>query len=208
VAVVGLLGWLLLGTSVAGVRTVEVTGARMVDPAQVREVAAIAAGTPLALLDTGAVRARVRTIAAVADADVSRHWPSTVVIALTERTPVATVSVADHYVLLDAAGVVFGPSSARPAGLPVVKVAKPGPDDPNTSAALRVLAALTPQLRAKLSLLVVDSPTRIRLELTDDRTVIWGDAESSDAKAKAATALLNRDGQTIDVSAPDFVTVS
>jgi cell division protein FtsQ len=70
-----------------------------------------------------------------------------------------------------------------------------------------VLGALTPQLRERLVRLVATAPARIRLELTDDRTVVWGDAEDNDTKARVATALLRREGTVIDVSAPDFVTV-
>jgi cell division protein FtsQ len=37
--------------------------------------------------------------------------------------------------------------------------------------------------------------------------VIWGDDTASDVKAQEATALLRRDGATIDVSAPNVVTI-
>jgi cell division protein FtsQ len=89
-----------------------------------------------------------------------------------------------------------------------VKLARPGPDDVTTRAALRVLAALTPTLRGQLVALVADAPARIRLDLTGGRTVVWGDAEDSDTKARVATGLLARPGTVIDVSsAPDVVAV-
>ena len=52
------------------------------------------------------------------------------------------------------------------------------------------------------------APTRISLELTDGRTVVWGDATDNDDKAIVATALLGQPGKTIDVSAPNVVTVN
>jgi cell division protein FtsQ len=70
-----------------------------------------------------------------------------------------------------------------------------------------VLAALTPTLHERLVTLIAESPTRLRLELTGDKTVIWGDAEQSEKKARVATALLDREGTVIDVSAPEVVTV-
>jgi cell division protein FtsQ len=86
-------------------------------------------------------------------------------------------------------------------------VARPGRDDPTTVAAVRVLAALTPVLRERLATLVAESPTRLRLELTGGKTVVWGDAEASEKKARVATALLDRAGTVIDVSTPAIVTV-
>src|SRR5207244_4346908 len=83
--------------------------------------------------------------------------------------------------------------------------AAPDPADPSTKAALRVLAALTAELRAQLATLVADSPARIRLELHGNRTVVWGDATENADKAVAATQLLGYPGTVLDVSAPQFV---
>ena len=38
--------------------------------------------------------------------------------------------------------------------------------------------------------------------------IVWGDAQQNETKALVATSLLGRPGRTIDVSAPDVVTVS
>jgi cell division protein FtsQ len=211
VAVLVLLGtggWLLFGTSAAGLRQISVTGGHLLSPAQVRAAAAVRLGTPLARIDLAAVRSRVRTLPAVRDAAVRRQWPSTLVIAVTERTAAATVAGTGRYLVLDPAGVVFETLPRRPAGLPLVRLGHPGPRDAATRAAMTVLASLTPQLRAALAVLVADSPTRVRLELTGGRTVVWGDATDSAAKAQVATAFLSRSGRVIDVSAPEFVTVS
>jgi cell division protein FtsQ len=71
-----------------------------------------------------------------------------------------------------------------------------------------VLAALTPQLRGALARLEVAAPARISLSLSDGRTVIWGDATDNADKATAATAVLDKPGRVIDVSAPNLVTVN
>jgi cell division protein FtsQ len=90
----------------------------------------------------------------------------------------------------------------------LLRLAAPGPDDPATTAALRVLASLTPALRDGLAEVDAPSPTRIRLQLADGRVVVWGDADRSAAKATVATALLATDATTIDVSVPDVATTS
>src|SRR5689334_8397499 len=85
----GPLGWLVYGTPVLGVRHVSVHGATFVSPDEVRTAAAVRAGTPLASLDLSAVRRRVATLAPVRAARIERDWPSTVLIVITERVPVA-----------------------------------------------------------------------------------------------------------------------
>ena len=206
-ALAGLLGWLVYGTPVLGVRHVAVRGSTLVSPDEVRAAATIRPGVPLASLDLAAVRRRVVQLPPVHAARVEREWPATVLIVITERVPVAVVHRADgRFDLIDAAGVVFRTVPAQPA-LPTLQLTAAGPADPTTRAALQVLAALTPQLRDELVTLVADSPAHLHLQLRAGRQVIWGDATDNPAKAAAATALLGYQGSVIDVSAPQFVTV-
>jgi cell division protein FtsQ len=208
VIVIGACTWVLLGTSVLGVRQVRVTGTSLVPESEVLAAAGVAPGTPLARVDTGAVAARVDALPPVASAEVSRSWPGTLVIAVTERVAVATVAGPAGFGVLDAGGFVFRTVPQRPAGVPLLEVSTPGPSDPNTRAALRVLAALTPQLREQLTSVSAATPSQVRLALAGGRVVIWGDTEQSDLKARVATTLLGRPGKTIDVSAPDVATTS
>jgi cell division protein FtsQ len=207
-AVLGLLAWLVYGTTVLGVRAVEVNGSVLAGPDQVRAVAAVTDGTPLARVDTDQVAARVRTLPSVGSVEVSRSWPHTLVIEVVERTAVGAVATEGGFAVLDATGVVFNRVPEPPAGVALLRLAAPGPDDPATTAALRVLAALTPALRDGLAELDAPSPTRIRLQLADGRVVVWGDAERSPDKATVATALLDTDATTIDVSVPEVATTS
>ncbi|HET8659458.1 MAG TPA: FtsQ-type POTRA domain-containing protein [Micromonosporaceae bacterium] len=202
------VAWLVLGTSLFGVRQVRVSGAGFVSPAEVVDVAGVPLRTPLARVDTAAVEARVATLAPVERVAVRRDWPGTLVIEVVERTPVAAVPAGPRFLLLDASGSAFGTVDRVPAGLPLVRLAtSPDQADATTRAALAVLAALTPQLRTALATLVADAPTRVRLELADGKVIVWGDATENDTKATVATSLLGRPGREIDVSAPDVVTV-
>jgi cell division protein FtsQ len=203
----GAVSWILFGTSLLGVNQVRVTGVSVLTPHQVEQAAAVTDGTPLAGLDLGAVRARVAALAPVRRVVVNRDWPHTVLVEVTERTAVAAVPQGKRFALVDTEGVAFHTVSQRPAGLPTMKVVKPGPGDANTRAAIAVLRALTPTLRGQLVSISVEGPARIRLALQKDREVIWGDSTENDLKAKVATALLARDGSTFDVSAPDVVTI-
>lgn len=203
--------WVVAGTSLFGVREVRVTGTSIVTPAQVREAAAVPARTPLLRVPAGEVTDRItEALAPVARVRISREWPDTLVLAVTERAPVAAVPVGeDEFRLVDAGGVAFHTVTSAPPDLPLVTVDRPGPDDPDTRAALAVLAALTPALRGDLATLAVTGPAGIELSLHSERTIRWGDATRSDDKARVATALLgqasDRGLAVIDVSSPEVV---
>ncbi|MFI6230659.1 cell division protein FtsQ/DivIB [Micromonospora echinospora] len=198
--------WVLLGTGLFGVREVRVVGTELVTPVQVRQAAAVPDGVPLARVDLAATAGRIGELPPVERATVTRDWPGALVVRVVERTPVAVVPQGERFVVVDRFGVAFRTEPTRPEGLPLARVARPGPDDPETRAALEVLAVLTPPLREALVDVTVEGLARITVRLSEGRTVVWGDATRGEDKARVATTLLGRDADTIDVSAPDVVT--
>jgi cell division protein FtsQ len=207
VLVVGALVWMVYGTSVLGVRTVDIVGADSLTPAQVEQAAAVRLRQPLARVDLDGVRDRVQGLPAVDRAIVSRSWPSTVVVQVVERSPVAAVPVGREFSLIDAEGVAYRTLPELPRDLPLARLAAPSPKDVNTRSALTVLSALTTELREQLVAISVPAPAQVQLTLRKNRTVIWGDDTENETKARVATALLDRKGDTIDVSAPNVVTI-
>ncbi|XTZ14162.1 cell division protein FtsQ/DivIB [Micromonospora echinospora] len=198
--------WVLLGTGLFGVREVRVVGTELVTQVQVRQAAAVPDGVPLARVDLAATAGRIGELPPVERATVTRDWPDALVVRVVERTPVAVVPQGERFVVVDRFGVAFRTEPVRPEGLPLARVARPGPDDPETRAALEVLAVLTPPLREALVDVTVEGLARITVRLSEGRTIVWGDATRGEDKARVATTLLGRDADTIDVSAPDVVT--
>lgn len=207
VLVLGGLAWLVYGTSVLGVRDVEVVGTDILTPGQVEQAAAVRMSEPLARVDLDVVRARVETLPAVDRAIVSRGWPGTVEVQVVERTAVAAVPLGEQFALIDDEGVAFRTVESKPKGMPVANLAAPSPADVNTRAALVVLGALTDELRDQVVSISVPAPAQVTLGLRQGRKIIWGDDTDSPTKAEIATVLLDRDGDTLDVSAPTVVTV-
>ncbi|MGK5684578.1 cell division protein FtsQ/DivIB [Actinoplanes sp. URMC 104] len=205
--VAGAVAWLVYGTSVLGVREVRVVGVQLLTPLQVEDAAAVPAEEPLARVDLDAVRSRVRGLPAVERVVARRSWPSTLVVEVVERTPVAAVPQNGEFAVIDRSGVAYRAVKEQPQGLPLVRVASPGESDVNTKSALTVLAALSDELREQVLAVAVPAPAQIRLELRKDRTVVWGDDTQSDTKSQVATALLKQAGREIDVSAPTVVTI-
>jgi len=196
------VGWLLAASPLLAVQRVTVTGSARLTPAQVTAAAAVATGTPLARVDTGAVGRRVRRLAPVAGVTVSRSWPRTLRLSVTERRPVAAVPAGRAFTLIDTTGTPFATVAAPPAGTVRLQVAQPGGSDPSTAAALRVLAEIPAVLRAQVDVVRASSPASVTLVLRDRRQVVWGAPGDGATKAAAVEALLRMKGKVYDVSAP------
>lgn len=116
ILVVLALVWLVMFSSVLGVKRVGVNGANVVSVSDVRAAAGITPNAPLATLDTDAVKGKVEAIPAVASASVSRSWPNGVVITIHERQPIAIVEVKGEKWAVDITGKPYLPESKLAGG--------------------------------------------------------------------------------------------
>jgi cell division protein FtsQ len=221
VAVVAGVAWLLLGDRVLVVRSVTVTGTRLVPASSVIEAADVPLGTPLSGVDAGAVTRRVESIRQVASATVSVDWPDHVAIAVTERVPVIAVRMAHGgYDLVDPDGVVVLMATAKPAGLPLLATSVSGAAlraDPGVAAVSAVLTELAPSLERTVgSVSVAQVPTgsgggsvaesqQVTLSMKGGKTIVWGDPGNAAAKNRELEILLRSGVSYINVSAPGTV---
>jgi cell division protein FtsQ len=202
------VAYLVMFTSLLGVRSVEVVGTEEIPEADVVAAAAIEHGTPMVRLDAEGAAARVATLPRVFEVVVERSWPSTVQIIVTERSPVAVRKAGAEIHLIDATGLDYAVTRTAPPGLPTLAMADIRPDNPAAKAAVTVLGALPKQLRTHIVTVTADTPGDVRLTLADGRVVKWGNARDNARKAAVLAPLLTRPGKTYDVATPDFPTVS
>ncbi|HET6152475.1 MAG TPA: FtsQ-type POTRA domain-containing protein [Marmoricola sp.] len=202
-AVVALVAvWLVMFSSVITVRGVDVTGNSSVSSARIRSLADAPIGRPLARVDLAAIQARVEALPSVASVAVSRSWPHTIHIAITERVPVAVVNRGAGLQAIDAFGILFGRYGRAPADLPLVKTA------PNVKAAAlaevaKVVTSLRPDIAARVDHIDVTTVDQISLVMNGGITVEWGSAVGSADKAEVLAVLLKQKGvHQIDVSVP------
>jgi cell division protein FtsQ len=198
---------LLLGSQRFQVADVEVTAPAGVDPALVRAAADIRPGTPLLLVDPDLVGPAVARVPAVASVRVSREWPHTVRLTVTERTPVALTRSATGPWLVDAGGLAYAPAGKPVPTLPMLVATRVAPDDASTRAALVVLTSLTDPVRQKLQVVAADGPNAVTLRLDGGKLVLWGSPDESARKASVLQAILTQRGSFYDVSAPDLPTL-
>ncbi len=200
-AVLGGGVYLVFYSDTLSVQGVEVTGTQTLSEERVRDVADVPTGGPLATVDLDRIAFRIRSLAVVKSAEVTRQWPHDVLIEIVERQPVAVVEIAGELHSLDAEGVVFGNYQRAPDGLPIVR-ADVGVDAEALAEGATVVAALPDAIAAKVDHAEVLSVDRITLTLHDGRAVEWGSADESDEKARVLTAMLRHDAEVYDVSVP------
>jgi len=211
VVLVGLLVggvWLFLFSAVLAVQTVDVQGESELKPAEVRAVAGLTEGEPLARVDLEDVRTRVQSLALVRSAEVTRQWPDTVVIEVEERVAVAVVEIGGQLRGLDVDGVVFDDYSKQPPELPRVETSTDAGREALREAAA-VVSSLPEELASMVDHVEVATVDQVSLVLRDERVVVWGSAEGSDVKAEVTRAALReREGSVYDVSVPGQLTVT
>jgi cell division protein FtsQ len=205
-AIVAGAAWVLLGSRLLAVRSVVVTGTRLVPQSEVLAVAGIEPGTPLIRVNTAQVAARVATIRQVQSARVTRSWPDRVIIAVRERTPALAVPApSGGFDLVDPDGVIVQWAARRPSGLPVyltTALISSLRGDPDVGAAAAVLGELPARLRASVISVTAPSPDQVTLRLTHGVTVLWGGTGNARQKAQELGVLMPTHASYYDVSAP------
>lgn len=204
--------WLVYGSSWLRAERVTVSGTTVLDPDLVRAAADVPLRAPLASVDTGAVERRLlAALPRIAEVTVERDWPHTIELKVTERTPSAVLKSGGKFIEVDAEGVRFATVVTAPAGAPLVELAA----DQSASllhfgtkrllrAAVEVSADLPDSVRKDARVIRMRSYDSVIVELSGDRTVVWGSAEDGPRKAAVLTALMKaaKNANRFDVSAP------
>ncbi|MER7111447.1 cell division protein FtsQ/DivIB [Streptomyces sp. NPDC000229] len=206
--------WLFYGSAWLRVEQVTTSGTRVLTPAEVKAAAAVPVGAPLVSVDTEEIEERLRrALPRIHSVDVVRSWPDGIGLNLVERTPVLLVEKGGKFTEVDAEGVRFATVDAAkaPKGVPLLELT--AGQSPSlrrfgagrlTAEAVGVAGDLPAQVAEDTKVLRVRSYDSITLELTGDRTVVWGSGEDGDAKARALVALMKAAPKAghFDVSAP------
>ena len=129
-----------------------------------------------------------------------------------EHQPVAAVPAGDQATLYSAAGEALADVSAEEAterGLPSVASVSDVADPEVFSAITGVLGTLPEDIRSQMVSASASTVDSVQLQLRDDRTVLWGNAEDAESKVAVLRALMTAEEQSedpaaeFDVSIPD-----
>ncbi|WP_442961094.1 cell division protein FtsQ/DivIB [Pseudarthrobacter sp. J64] len=194
---------------VLAIRTVTVSGTKLLTANQVQASLQPLQGVPLPQVAEGEVRELLAPLVQVKDVKVEARPPSELVVKIQERVPVAQVKQGEQYLLVDVEGVQLA-TSADPAStaLPVIDGGAGAIGQELFQATAAVLGALPPDILARMSNASAQSVDAVELKLVDGQTVVWGNAEERELKAKVLQALLQVPAdpknpvRIYDVSAP------
>ncbi|AEG44061.1 cell division protein FtsQ/DivIB [Isoptericola variabilis] len=177
-----------------------------IDVEEVRAAVVARADVPLPRLDTVALRAEILGMRGVKDVRIARVWPQGLDVALTSREPVAAVPTDGGFALLDPEGIRVGTAEAAPEGLAVVDVPLDDGSARALQAALRVLAALPPELSDQVASVRAETQDDVETVLRDGRSVRWGGASRVALKVEVVRTLLEVEpgARVVDVSSPEL----
>ncbi|WP_435079117.1 FtsQ-type POTRA domain-containing protein [Clavibacter michiganensis] len=186
-------------------RTVEVEGADRVSPSSIQAALSDQVGTPLPLVDLGRVGDELRAFPLIRSYSTESRPPSTLVIRIVERTPVAVIQSGAGFDLVDPAGITIERATARPDGYPLIDLPSADFSSPRFQAAAAVLVALPADFLPQVDSIQANTTDDVMLTLRSGKKVLWGSGERSVDKAQVLQALVKARGDvgSYDVSAPD-----
>lgn len=191
-------------------QTIEVKGTNRVDDAALRRALSGQIGTPLARLDFDEVKRDIAQFPLVESYVTEEAPPHTLVVTITERTPVVAVKSGRTFDLVDPAGIVVQSAKDRPASMPLADIGSAKLGSPVFRTMSEVVLALPSSVRSQTKAVKASTADDVTLTLTDGSKVVWGSPDASDAKARLLAALVKdhetRDPGSVveyDVSAPD-----
>jgi cell division protein FtsQ len=186
---------------------IEITGTSSVDPAEVLDAVDGQLGTPLALVDSDRLTRELAAFTLIQSYVTETVPPHTLVIHITERTPIGSIATAAGFTVVDPAGVTITTSSTRPEGMPTIELAGADVDSDVFDSVVEVLLALPDSVGPNVDRVMAATKDDVTLVLSGaGQQVVWGSAEDSDLKARVLAALMATQDPNArieyDVSAP------
>ncbi|GBR14355.1 cell division protein FtsQ [Gluconobacter frateurii NRIC 0228] len=196
------------------IRHVVINGRGMTSEESIYEALGTSLGRPIFGFSVEAARKRIDELPFVDHATVERRMPDTVIINLTERTPVAVWQTHGHFTLINRAGEevpdqgLTGKNAQAFLQLPLVV------GDGANMAASSVIDALAkqPDVKSRVTALVRVGNRRWNVTLKDGTTVLLPEGEEAAAFARLARyqgtmQLLDRPVVSIDMRLPDRMVI-
>jgi cell division protein FtsQ len=203
IIVLAVSGWWILYQSKWFIaQGVTVTGNSRLTVEQISAVAAVPIGNSLMSINTAALTEQLMELTEIKVVTVERGWPHTILINVTERTPIAVAATLSGFNLIDSEGKNAGRVAAPPPGLLVISAV---PESKAMLGAITTLAAIPAQWQ--LIELAAATQDNIVATLGTGAVITFGSSERAADKVEVAQALLEKGYSVINVSAPDAATV-
>ena len=210
IAVVLLISWVLFGSPFLRYEydAAQISGysePSIVDKAELEQLVASHDGQALLSLNERALENDIEAaIPEIAGVSVTREFPRSMSIVITEAVPVACLGTGDDCTAVTEEGEQLDIPPEIAIALP--RIGAIGSDLDRGQAvddALAVLGALSSDTRGLVSEIAVANGDLVTIHLVDGRTVFWGGLDRNDFKAQVLDALVAHPASHYDVSIPD-----
>jgi cell division protein FtsQ len=208
----GAMLWVYTGTGVLNVKQVEFVGNERLQAAYLRSLSGITTDTHLLRMNVGKVESALLSEPYVARADVSRHYPNKVIIAIVERRPSAYIMQNNRYSLVDQEGMVLESVDAAPPGLVEIRDLALPPLLPGTEISgiefaevTSLIGSLPQALRDRTEAVGLRGDGSLYIS-AGGTTVIYGEAE--DFSRKNTIALMTLESLMQHYGAVEYIDVS
>ena len=197
-------GYFVTRSPILDLDHVRVAGVARTDEAAVLAAGGLHAGQPMTDLDIDRARHAIAALPWIDTVTVTRHWPGTVEVVVSERRAVAALNVdPTTWLVLDATGRVLATQAGRPADLAVLAdvgaVAAPGEIVPAALPGLALAGYITPDLRAWFIDVVTNPDGTLAARLRNNIGVAFGSqAHLADKMIGLATVLTRVDLKDLD----------
>lgn len=176
---------------VLAVRTVTVDGTKLLTPDAVQKALSGLEGKPLPQVSEQEINELLKPLVQVRSATMEARPPSELLVHVNERVPVALLKQGGSFVMVDVDGVQLGATQDQSAvALPLIDAGAGATNTELFKAIAAVLNTLPADVLARMSTASAASVDAVELKLVDGKTVVWGNAEDRELKAKALEALL------------------
>lgn len=191
-AVVALVMAMALFSPALAVKTVVFEGQKLVGEQILQDAVAPLVSKPLPQVRGADVAELLKPIIQVKSSRIEAKPPSTLVVHIVERVPVALLKNGEEYLLVDQDGVQLAATKdPGSVALPLIDGGTAAIGKDTFAAMTAVLANLPQSILGQLANASAKSPDAVELKLADGRSVIWGNASDMVLKAQVLEALLN-----------------
>lgn len=194
---------LFLRSSYFAIQNVKIEGLQQIPQTEIERLTSNAKGQNLFLVDQESLRKKVTLHPLVKSVQFKRQFPATLVVQITERTPVALVVVPNGVIKVDEKGVFLQRSEGWPEksypvvnGVNIPDTAGPGQELklPNLDTALLLVREAPSELLPVIGEIYVNPIQQITIYLTSGVEVRLGQAQDWKDKLEVLNQLLKDDG--------------
>lgn len=194
-------------TPMLAVESIRITGTSRLKVAQLQSALKSQIGTPLPMVNSDKIGESLKSFPLIESFSITSRPPHSLVIRITERSPIAEVAVGGTSYLYDPAGVRIGQTKGSDS-YPQISINGDPANSAEYALAIDVLLALPASLLPRVYSIDAKTKDNVTMELRGNagQRIVWGDASRSALKSKVLAALIRNykksDRVTFDVSSP------